>query len=81
MAANAKSDPRTGMGTGCGPLGGPDCACRAAVVRAYTGMTESGAPYDSAIAVAVRVFHHHHPELQTGVQELIEHWISPESVH
>ncbi|HTJ63232.1 MAG TPA: hypothetical protein VL899_05420 [Alphaproteobacteria bacterium] len=50
-------------------------------MRAFTGMTESGAPYDSAISVAVRVFHHHHPELQTGVQELIEHWISPESVH
>jgi len=77
MAANTKSEP----GAGCAPLGGPDCACRAAVERAFAGMTDSGAPYDSALSVAVRVFRHHHPELQTGVPELIEQWISPESVH
>jgi hypothetical protein len=77
MAASTKSEPPVG----CAPLGGPDCACRAAVERAFAGMTESGAPYDSALSVAVRVFRHHHPELQTGVQELIEQWIAPESVH
>jgi len=44
-------------------------------------MTRSGAPYDSALSVALRVFQHHHPEHQVGVQALIERWISPESVH
>jgi hypothetical protein len=44
-------------------------------------MTLSGAPYDSALSVACRVFQHHHPEHNIGVQELIEQWISPESVH
>ncbi len=62
-------------------LGGPHCACRAAVLRAFGGMTESGAPYDSALSVALRVFRHHHPELRSGVRELVEYWISPESVH
>jgi hypothetical protein len=76
MAASAKSDPR-----GCGLLGGPDCACRAAVTRAFAGMTQSGAPYDAALSVARRVFHHHHPELDVGVNELIERWVSPESLH
>jgi hypothetical protein len=76
MAASGLSDPRD-----CGPLGGPDCACRAAVTRAFEGMTRSGAPYDSALAVALRVFQHHHPEHQVGVQALIERWISPESLH
>ena len=76
MAASAKFDPR-----GCGPLGGPDCACRAAVTRAFAGMMQSGAPYDSALSVARRVFHHHHPELDIGVKELIERWVSPESLH
>jgi hypothetical protein len=76
MAASERSDPRD-----CGPLGGPDCACRAAVTRAFEGMTQSGAPYDSALSVALRVFQHHHPEHQVGVQALIERWISPDSVH
>jgi hypothetical protein len=76
MAASAKSDRR-----GCGALGGPDCACRAAVIRAFTEMTRSGAPYDSALSVAYRVFHHHHPNGGDGVRELIERWICPESVH
>ena len=76
MAANEKSDPRI-----CGLLGGPDCACRAAVTRAFEGMTQSGAPYDSALSVARKVFQYHHPELDVGVSELIERWISPESVH
>jgi len=81
MAASAKTEP-----AGCGPLaeaplGTPDCLCRAAVVRAYYGMTRSGASYDSALSAAVRVFHHHHPEFRMGVRELIEQWISPESIH
>lgn len=77
MAASTKSDPRRS----CGPLGGPDCACRAAVTRAFEGMTQSGAPYDSALSAACKVFHYHHPELDIGVTELIEQWVSPESVH
>ena len=82
MAASAKSDPRGKSDAGnCGSLGGPDCACRAAVTRAFEGMTRSGAPYDSALSVARRVFHHHHPELDIGVKELIERWVSPESLH
>ncbi len=76
MAASAKTEP-----AGCGPLGGPDCVCRAAVMRAFNGMTMSGASYDSAISAASRVFHHHHPEFRMGVRELIEQWISPESIH
>jgi hypothetical protein len=44
-------------------------------------MTESGAPYDSALDVALRVFRHHHPDLGSGARELVERWISPESVH
>jgi hypothetical protein len=81
MAASIQFDPRD-----CGPLGGPDCACRAAVTRAFDGMTQSGAPYDSALSVAIRVFRHHHPafseqESQVGVQALIERWLSPESLH
>jgi hypothetical protein len=44
-------------------------------------MTESGAPYDSALSVAYRVFHHHHPDGGSGVRALIERWISRESVH
>lgn len=66
---------------GCAPLGGPDCACRAAVTRAFEGMTQSGAPYDSALSAALRVFQHHHPEYKVGVKELVEQWIWPESVH
>jgi hypothetical protein len=76
MATNEKSDR-----SGCAVLGSPGCACRTAVLRAFGGMTEFGAPYDSALAVALRVFRHHHPELDGGVRELVEHWISPESVH
>jgi hypothetical protein len=76
MAANAKAETQE-----CGALGGPDCACRSVVTRAFAGMTRSGAPYDSALSVAVRIFHHHHPKLQTGVTELIEQWISPEILH
>jgi len=56
-------------------------ACRAAVLRAFSGMIDCGASYDSALSAAVRVFRHHHPEIETGVQELVEHWISPEIVH
>jgi hypothetical protein len=83
MAASAKSDPRGKKPApgNCGTLGGPDCACRAAVTRAFAGMMQSGAPYDSALSVARRVFHHHHPELDIGVRELIERWVSPESLH
>ena len=82
MAVSAKSDPRAKPAVGnCGPLGGPDCACRAAVTRAFAGMMQSGAPYDSALSVARRVFHHHHPELDVGVKELIERWVSSESLH
>jgi hypothetical protein len=66
---------------GCAPLGGPDCRCRAAVMRAFAGMTRSGASYDSALAVALRVFQHHHPESATGARELVERWISADSVH
>jgi hypothetical protein len=44
-------------------------------------MTDCGAPYDTALSVAVRVFHHHHPEVSTGGPELVERWISPESLH
>jgi hypothetical protein len=44
-------------------------------------MTRSGAPYDAALSVGLRVFLHHHPELRSGAQELIERWISPESLH
>jgi hypothetical protein len=76
MAISAKSNR-----PGCAVLGSSGCACRLAVLRAFGGMTESGAPYDSALAVAVRVFRHHHPELRSGVRELVERWISPESVH
>lgn len=76
MAASAKSDR-----PGCGPLGGPNCACRAAVTRAFEGMTQSGASYDSALSAACKVFHYHHPELDVGVNELIEQWVLPESVH
>jgi hypothetical protein len=44
-------------------------------------MTVSGAAYDGALAVAVRVFQHHHPEVESGARELVERWISRESVH
>jgi len=44
-------------------------------------MVQSGAAYDSALAVALRVFQHHHPDTSTGAQALIERWISAESVH
>jgi hypothetical protein len=44
-------------------------------------MTRSGAPYDAALDAAVRVFMHHHPELRSGAQAMIERWISPESLH
>ena len=66
---------------GCAPLGGPDCRCRAAVTRAFGGMMQSGVSYDAALEVAVRVFSHHHPELQTGARELVERWVSADSVH
>jgi hypothetical protein len=57
------------------------CPCRAAVLRAFGEMTECGAPYDRALSAAVRIFRHYHPEIATGVQELVEHWILPGSVH
>jgi len=50
-------------------------------MRAFEGMSRSGASYDSALSAASKVFHYHHPELDVGVRELIEQWISPESVH
>jgi hypothetical protein len=62
-------------------LAGRPCSCRTAVVRAFGGMTECGAPYDSALSAAVRVLRHHHPEIETGAQELVEQWISPASLH
>lgn len=76
MGASGKSERY-----GCAPLGGPDCPCRAAVVRAFAEMTQAGTAYDSALAVAVRVFRHHHPEIGMGAQELIERWISDDSIH
>ncbi len=76
MAANAKSDRLD-----CGVPGDPDCNCRTAVTRAFEGMTRSGAPYDSALGAALRVFLHYHSELRSGAQEMIERWISPESLH
>jgi hypothetical protein len=76
MAASAKSDRLD-----CGVPGEPNCACRAAVVKAFNGMTRSGAPYDEALEAATRVFLYHHPELGWGARELIERWISPESLH
>ncbi len=57
------------------------CTCRTAVVRAFDGMTRARVPYDEALGVAVRVFLHHHPELQSGAAELIERWLSRESLH
>ena len=76
MAASGESE------RGAPPrLGGPDCRCRAAVERAFAGMTRSGAPYDSALAVALRVFQHHHPTTEHGARELIERWVSAESIH
>jgi hypothetical protein len=81
MAASAKPEPAGCASFGGGALGGPDCLCRAAVLRAYHGMTMSGAPYDTALSAASRVFRHHHPQFQSGVRELIEQWISPESIH
>jgi hypothetical protein len=51
------------------------------VTRAFEGMTQSGAAYDSALSAAMRVFQHHHPEHKVGVKELVEQWIWPESVH
>lgn len=76
MAVNAKFERLD-----CGVPGEPDCTCRTAVVRAFNGMTRSGASYDSALDAAVRVFLHYHPERRSGAQELIERWISPESLH
>ena len=76
MAASEKFDAQD-----CRPLGGPDCACRAAVTRAFEGMMQSGVPYEGALTVALRVFHHHHPELQSGSRALVERWISSESLH
>ncbi len=76
MGASGKSEH-----DGCAPLGGPGCRCRAAVVRAFGGMVRSGAGYDSALAVALRVFQHHHPETSSGAKELVERWVSSDSVH
>lgn len=76
MAASRKSERLD-----CGVPGDPDCACRTAVVRAFDGMMRSGASYDSALAVAHRVFLHHHPERGAGAEAMIERWISPESLH
>jgi hypothetical protein len=76
MAASKKPDPN-----GCAPLGSAACKCRAAVCRAFAGMTTGGASYDTALSVAVRIFHHHHPEITIGGPELVERWISPESLH
>ena len=76
MAVGVKSERE-----GCAPLGGPDCPCRAAVERAFAGMTQSGAAYDSAFGVALRVFRHHHPEIEIGASELVERWLSTDSLH
>lgn len=75
MAASEKSD------MDCSPIGGPDCRCRSAVLRAFSGMISSGASPDDALAVALRVFHHHHPEIETGADALVERWVSVESLH
>ena len=50
-------------------------------MRAFGGMIEADAGYDTALSVAVRVCQHHHPEITTGIQALVERWISAESVH
>jgi hypothetical protein len=81
MAISAKSDHVKSGRFGCAVPGSPGCHCRAAVLRAFGGMTDSGAPYDSALAVALRVLRHHHPELGGGARELVERWIWPESIH
>ena len=65
----------------CAPLGGPGCPCRAAVQRTFMGMTDFGTAYDGALAVALRVFQHHHPEIETGARELVERWLSTDSLH
>ena len=76
MGASGKSER-----DGCAPLGAPGCRCRAAVMRAFGGMTQSGAEYDSALGVALRVLQHHHPQIGAGARELVERWVSADSVH
>jgi hypothetical protein len=81
MAAKEKSEAGCATPGATAMLGGPDCACRAAVIRAFDGMTMSGASWESAIAVAHRVFQHHHPDVTSGAGALIERWLSDEILH
>ena len=53
-----------------------DCACRAAVMRAYDGMIASEAPVSVALDAARRVYRYHHPETaEEAASEIVEAWV------
>ena len=54
----------------------PPPVCRATVMRAYYGMLESGAPRESALGVAVKVYCYHNPAgSMAEARSRVEHWL------
>lgn len=55
---------------------GPECPCRAAVIRAYGEMLKSEVPEGVALQAARRVYRYHHPEVSDEeAAETVEAWV------
>ena len=58
------------------------CVCKPAVIRAYDGMTSSGAAEHVALDVAKRVLSHHHPEMpEDRIKITVERWVHRGQMH
>lgn len=59
-----------------------DCKCHGAVMRTYTGLSNSGVPHNVALEAAAIVYGYHHPEDTKADQALtVERWVNEERLH
>ena len=59
---------------------GQNAACRAATVRAYSELRETGVVDKDAFYAAVRVFNYHHPKVrQNQACNIVADWIAPDA--
>ncbi len=60
----------------------PGCRCYAAVCKAYNGMRTFGVSDVDALYAAMRVYRHHHPEVDEPLaRQTIESWVYRSGMH
>ena len=58
------------------------CRCRPAVERAFRGMIDCGTAEASALEVACRVYHFHHPEVPAPqARDVVQIWVYRGALH